>query len=112
MKFLIDENLSDKIVAQISDFFPNSTHIKSIGLVEAPDEEIWIFAQSQDFAILTKDADFHQISLLRGFPPKVVHLMIGNSSTKVLVAVLRKNISEIKEFLEDPKSSLLIIQGE
>ncbi len=110
MKFLIDENLSDKIVAQISDLFPDSIHIKMLGLAQTPDREIWDFAQSKGFTILTKDADFHQMSLLLGFPPKVVHLMMGNISTKALIEVIRKNEKEIKEFFEDPKSSLLVIQ--
>jgi predicted nuclease of predicted toxin-antitoxin system len=111
MKLLIDENLSDKILPLVLDLFPGSSHVKSIGLVHTPDPEIWDVAQSQGFTILTKDSDFHQMSLFRGFPPKVIHLMLGNVSTKILVEILRKNVKEIKEFHDDQKSSLLIIQG-
>lgn len=35
MKLLLDDNISDRIVEQIVDLFPDSTHIKAIGLKEA-----------------------------------------------------------------------------
>jgi predicted nuclease of predicted toxin-antitoxin system len=34
------------------------------------------------FSILTKDTDFEKYSILRGAPPKVVWLRIGNASNK------------------------------
>ena len=78
MKLLLDENLSDRIPGQISPAFPGSSHVKTLGLVHEPDEVIWRFARDHGFAILTKDWDFHPMSLLRGFPPKVVFLSRAN----------------------------------
>lgn len=37
MKLLLDENLSDRIVTQILDLYPGSTHLKSHGLTHTSD---------------------------------------------------------------------------
>ena len=33
MKLLLDENLSDRIIAQIIDLYPDSEHVKTVGLM-------------------------------------------------------------------------------
>ena len=35
VKLLLDENLSDRIISRVADLFPDSTHIKAVGLREA-----------------------------------------------------------------------------
>lgn len=74
MKLLLDQNLSDRIPAQVSRSFPGSVHLKIQGLDRASDEVVWEHARENGFTILTKDWDFLQMSLVRGFPPKVVFL--------------------------------------
>jgi predicted nuclease of predicted toxin-antitoxin system len=41
-------------------------------LQKASDAVVWQYAAQQGFAIVTKDADFHQRSFLFGHPPKVI----------------------------------------
>jgi predicted nuclease of predicted toxin-antitoxin system len=110
MKLLLDENLSDRIPARISPLFPGSSHVKTLGLSHEADDAIWRFARDNDFSILTEDWDFHQMSLLRGFPPKVIFLKVGNCSTNTIVDLLGQVASEITSFLEDKSTSLLIIE--
>jgi predicted nuclease of predicted toxin-antitoxin system len=110
MKLLLDENLSDRIPGQISTAFPGSSHVKTLGLVHEPDEVIWRFARDHGFAILTKDWDFHPMSLLRGFPPKVVFLRVGNCSTEAIIGLLTKGASDMSVFFADKTASLLIFE--
>lgn len=77
MKLLIDENLSDKLVAPLSDLYPGSQHVKQLRLHASPDMDILERARSQGFTILTQDDDFVEISALKGHPPKVIHLGHG-----------------------------------
>jgi len=59
MKFLIDENLSRRLLQEIDDLFPGSTHVVHVGLVQGiPDRGIWDYALTHGFAILTADTDF------------------------------------------------------
>ena len=50
------------------------------------------------------------MSLVRGFPPKVVFLKIGNCPTDEIVSVLLANAGEISAFLSDEVASLLILE--
>jgi predicted nuclease of predicted toxin-antitoxin system len=110
VKLLLDENLSDRIIAQILDLYLGSTHVKSEGLIHCDDADIWVFAQKQDYVIVSKDADFHQRSLVFGHPPKLVFLRIGNCSTSEITAVLRSNYAFICAFDIDPSASVLILK--
>lgn len=66
MKFLIDENLSDKLVKHLDPTFPGTTHVKALQLTSQPDNEIWELAKREGYIILTQDDDFVELSVLRG----------------------------------------------
>ena len=89
MKLLFDQNLSGGLIARLDDLYPESRHVKTAGLAEATDLDVWLFAQQQGFTIVSKDSDFQQRSLLFGAPPKVVWLRVGNCSTGRIEALLR-----------------------
>jgi predicted nuclease of predicted toxin-antitoxin system len=55
VKLLLDENLSDRIISQIADLFPDSTHTKAVGLREADDFVVWGWAKKHGFTIVSKD---------------------------------------------------------
>lgn len=90
MKLLLDENLSDRIAPQILDLYPDSTHVKSHRLIHADDVLIWSFARPHGYTIVSKDADFHQRSLVLGHPPKLIFLRVGYCPTSI-TGLLRSN---------------------
>ena len=45
MKLLFDENLSHKLVRLLDDLFPNSVHVRDIGLQAADDPHVWDHAK-------------------------------------------------------------------
>jgi predicted nuclease of predicted toxin-antitoxin system len=110
MKLLLDQNLSRRIPGLIADLFPDSDHVANLGLDRVPDGEVWDFAAREGFAIVSKDSDFHQMSLVKGFPPKIVFLKIGNCPTDLIVSVIRKHEKDFKEFDSDRNASLLIVE--
>ncbi len=61
MKILIDMNLSPLWAAFFQKYNYEATHWSSIGLAYAPDEEIFEFAATNDWIILTSDLDFGTI---------------------------------------------------
>lgn len=107
MKLLIDENLSPRLVELLADVFPDSRHVRDVGLKAASDPLVWEFAKSNGFAIVSKDADFRQRSLLYGAPPKVVGLLVGNCSTSRAEAILRGNAGVVRQFDEHPTAAFL-----
>jgi len=68
VKLLFDENLSRKLIARLSELYPGSVHVAEINLLERPDREIWDFAQTNGFAIVTTDADFYELAAALGLP--------------------------------------------
>jgi predicted nuclease of predicted toxin-antitoxin system len=72
MKLLFDENLSHKLVRLLADLFPDSIHVREVGLKAADDPVVWEYAKNSNLMIVPKDSDMHQRSFVFGYPPKVV----------------------------------------
>ena len=108
MKLLFDQNLSPKLVTRLADLFPNSAHVDPIGLGTATDVVIWDYCLSQQLTVVTKDEDYATLSLLRGYPPKVLWLTLGNCSTSQVEDVFKMQIDLIRQF-ESELSGVLIL---
>lgn len=98
MKFLIDNNLSHKLLSRILTTFPDSEHVRNTVGVAADDLAVWEYALKGNFVILTKDNDFDERSLVNGCPPKVVHLICGNRSSDYIQELILKNQEELIAF--------------
>ena len=109
MKLLLDENLSDRIIHSIVDLYPDSHHVKTLGLINTDDVMIWEYAKTNEFVIVSKDSDFHQRSLLYGHPPKFIYLRIGNCPTSKIIQILRDNFNTINQFGSSKTESLLVL---
>ncbi|MBF2009460.1 MAG: DUF5615 family PIN-like protein [Chlorogloeopsis fritschii C42_A2020_084] len=97
MKLLFDHNLSPNLINRLHELYPNSNHVYYLGLEQLPDTEIWEFAKREGFLIVTKDADFSELSVLRGFPPKIIWIRRGNCKTADIEAILRSHYNDIEE---------------
>jgi predicted nuclease of predicted toxin-antitoxin system len=65
LRLLLDQNLSFKLVRLLDDTYPGSVHVRDLRLIEAEDSAIWRFAAEHDLVIVSKDSDFHELSLWR-----------------------------------------------
>ncbi len=103
MKLLFDQNLSPRLPRLLADIYVDSVHVREAGLRDAFDAVIW------DYAIVSKDSDFQQRSLLYGSPPKFICLRVGNCSVKRTEDLLRKHSTAIHTFyLDSTKSHLML----
>jgi predicted nuclease of predicted toxin-antitoxin system len=109
MKLLLDNNLSPRLVRQLSDLSQEVAHVEGAGLVEASDQEVWFYARDNACMIVTKDSDFAELQVLRGYPPKVVWNRIGNCTTSQLEALLRQHANALIDFEADPSSGMLLL---
>ena len=62
MKLLFDENLSPALPRRIADLLPNSVHVRDVGMKATDDPIVWDYAKDNDFMIVLKDADMHDLS--------------------------------------------------
>ena len=109
MKLLFDQNLSPHLPSLLADIYAESIHVREVGMRDADDSAIWEYAKLEGFAIISKDSDFQQRSLLQGSPPKFIWLRVGNCTTKTIESLLRKHSAAIHTFnLDDSKSHLML----
>ena len=106
MRLLFDENLSPKLPSRLSDRFPSSRHVRDIGMKATGDSVVWDYAKANDFMIVSKDADMHDLSLALGTPPKVIWVRLGNCSTAQMANLLRQHYPVIARFYQDETVSL------
>jgi len=71
---LFDQNISPRVIDRLADVYPNSAHVFRLGMGDALDIEIWQYAHDHDYMIVTKDADFSEFGVVKGFPPKIILL--------------------------------------
>jgi len=109
VKLLFDENLSYKLAARLEDVFPGSSHVRLHNMSRAADPSVWEFAKQQGFTVVSKDEDFHHLSFLRGAPPKVIGIGLGNCSTGDVEALLRASVDLIRAFCQDEGASFLLL---
>ena len=107
MKLLFDHNLSHKLVDRLADIFPDSTHTILLGLSEASDTHVWQTALDNQLTIVSQDADFLEMGLVKGFPPKLIWIRLGNSTTTEVERVIRDNHLSIRKFIETSKEFCL-----
>ena len=110
MKLLLDENLSPQLVRRVEDLFPDSLHVRSVGLKQTPDKTVWEFAKSNGFSIVTADADFYDLAVALGPPPKVIWLRGCDYPTTAAEQLIRGQAIRIAEFLNEPERAVLILR--
>jgi predicted nuclease of predicted toxin-antitoxin system len=110
MKLLLDQNLSRRLLAALVQLFPGSSQVQLLGLETQADGVIWAFAKENGYAIVTKDADFVEMSALYGHPPKVVWLNLGNVANSVVSAALLDHADIIDAFLRGSEDGVLELE--
>ncbi|HEX8162321.1 MAG TPA: DUF5615 family PIN-like protein [Pyrinomonadaceae bacterium] len=109
MKLLFDQNLSPRLPRQLADIYADSVHVREVGMRDADDAALWEYAKLNGFAIVSKDSDFQQRSLLYGYPPKIIWLRVGNCPVGTVEALLRKYSVAIHTFGLDSRKSYLLL---
>ncbi len=109
MRLLFDENLSHYLVGLLEALFPDSVHVRDLGLERADDGAIWAYAAANGHAIVSKDEDFAERALLEGPPPKVVWIRLGNCTTPTVDALLRSRCEDLAAFAADTDAALIVL---
>ena len=60
MKFLLDENLSPRLVQRLVSLFGGLTHVRDIGLQRGDDKIIWEWAKVNGYTVITTDGVLSQ----------------------------------------------------
>ena len=78
-------------------------------MLGAPDRLIWQRAGAEGFVLVTKDEDFHRMSVLVGPPPKVIWVRLGNCTTGEVAELLQDYSEAIRAFSDHEEAAFLSI---
>lgn len=101
MMQLLDENLSCRLVPFLQIEFPESTQVTLVGLEQADDLTIWRYAKENGYVIVTRDADFEELSAIHGAPPPVIWIRIPNQAKSAVLKLLLKHWELLQEILQE-----------
>ena len=110
MKFLLDENLSPRLINRLDQLFPGLAHVGQFGLKRSDDSIIFEWAKANGFGVITTDPDFVALAQRLGWPPKVIHLEQCDYPLRVIEDLLRRSAIRITEFVQDHRVGLLVLR--
>lgn len=110
MKILLDQNISFRVVSLLANTFKVVDQVKTLGLVDASDSEIWSYARTNGYTIVTFDSDFVDLATLKGSPPKIIWLRFGNSSNLKIANKLINNAESILNFMNSAQKDVAFLE--
>lgn len=100
MKFWVDAQLPPLLAAWLSEQFQvEAFSLKTLGLRDACDAEIFQVAQQQGIVIISKDSDFVELVSRYGTPPQLIWVTCGNVTNRQLQIVFNKTFAASLELL-------------
>jgi len=100
-----DQNISFRVANKLQADFLECSQVRELKLENKTDREIWNFAKTENYTIVTFDADFYDLVTLFGHPPKVIWLRMGKTSSDHLIEVLQSHSEIIGSFVTDSNYS-------
>jgi predicted nuclease of predicted toxin-antitoxin system len=98
MNFLIDAQLPKKLAKFLNEKGYNAIHTLDLPSGNTTtDSDIIALSISQNYIVITKDADFWDIYKQKAEPYKLIYLTVGNLSTHKLITLFEMNLNIIIE---------------
>lgn len=100
MKFWVDAQLPPLLATWLSEqFHVEAFSLRTLGLRDACDAEIFQAAQQQDIVIISKDSDFVELVSRYGTPPQLIWVTCGNVTNRRLQIAFNKTFAAALELL-------------
>lgn len=102
LKFIIDTQLPRRLVNKLQKLGANAIHTTYFPDGHLLDDyRIVEIAIEQGRIIITKDTDFQDNFLLKGIPPKILLLKLGNISNKDLFDIIDAVYAKVEQLFVD-----------
>jgi len=110
MTIWIDAQLSPFIAAWINSNFTNisAKSLRSLGLRDAKDYDIFQQARKANIILMSKDQDFVKLIELHGTPPRLIWITCGNTSNAAMCEILKTSLPKAIELLSNGENIIEI----
>lgn len=95
-EFIVDANLPNSISIWSNGRFEHVLNINPLW----DDEEIWDYAKKNNLIIITKDKDFSVKQILKGSPPKIIHIKFGNLKLAEFIRIINTCRAKVETLLQ------------
>lgn len=97
----LDAQLAPFLAPWINESIPGvqAFSLTRLGLRDSEDSGVFMTARAADVIVITKDADFVDLLMTHGPPPKVIWLTCGNTSNAFLRKILLTRLPMALEIL-------------
>jgi predicted nuclease of predicted toxin-antitoxin system len=85
VRFVIDAQLPPALKRVFSAAAHEAVHVSEMGLLQAPDREIWQRTVDMEAVLVTKDEDFIMMRALDALGPPIVWVRLGNAKKQKLL---------------------------
>jgi len=99
MRFIIDAHLPRKIADKFIELGHEAIHTKDLPSGNETDDADIIKVAARDGIVITKDEDFYQSFLLRGEPPQLIHVKVGNMRLREIIQLFEKVAPQLIDLL-------------
>lgn len=104
MRFIVDAHLPMRLVYWLRDRGHDVVHTRELPLKNKTNDSYIIrLSVQQNRTVISKDEDFYKYFILKGQPPKLLLLTMGNIVNNDLISLFEKNILQIETELENNK---------
>ena len=109
MIFWVDAQLPPALADWLAERFGvAASSLKSLGLRDAADEEIFAAARKAGATVISKDSDFVDLVTRLGAPPRLIWVTCGNATNRHLRALFERTFLDALELLEQGESMVEI----
>jgi predicted nuclease of predicted toxin-antitoxin system len=95
VNFLVDNQLPEALCRSLKDRGYESVHVLDLNLDEASDIQIWKYAASGDWIVVSKDEDFLHLANRPGDTGRLLWVRIGNCRKQTLLQAFDKELPRI-----------------
>ena len=89
----LDAQLSPKLATWIeAEFEVEASSLKSLGLRDAGDHDIFVAAGKANAIVMSKDSDFLHLLDQHGPPPQILRITCGNTSNEAMQLILKREL--------------------
>jgi predicted nuclease of predicted toxin-antitoxin system len=102
LKFLVDENLSERVAELLVENGHDAIHVRAIGLATADDSLVMARAEAEGRVVVSADTDFGTLLSRSGkrAPSVILFRLAGQRRAWSRVALILANLPDVTEDLE------------
>ena len=100
MRFLVDAQMPPRLARRLTELGHEAVHVAEIGLVSAPDRQIWDSVIERAAILVTKDQDFAIARAAASEGPTIIWVRLGNTNNETLIARFVKALDSISAAVE------------